>query len=77
MRYLDDEHLLGLLLGKEICHYTKGWSESSIVLLNILGETDEKGALNVAQVIRAGVAKLSIPHSGSLISNHITASMGV
>ncbi|MBL8470889.1 MAG: diguanylate cyclase [Rhodocyclaceae bacterium] len=43
----------------------------------ILPETDQTGALQVAERIRARIQALGIPHRGSLTAAHLTASFGV
>lgn len=43
----------------------------------ILPETDRSGAVIVAEQIRRGIEALAIPHKGSSISDHVTASLGV
>jgi diguanylate cyclase (GGDEF)-like protein/PAS domain S-box-containing protein len=43
----------------------------------ILAETDEYGALTLAERIRKAVEALAIPHSGSDIGKYVTVSLGV
>jgi diguanylate cyclase (GGDEF)-like protein len=43
----------------------------------ILPETDEKGAMIVAEHIRATVDALAIPHCKSKVADHVTISLGV
>ncbi|MDH3394008.1 MAG: diguanylate cyclase [Desulfobulbaceae bacterium] len=43
----------------------------------ILPETDRIGAVNVAEKIRGGILALAVPHKGSKINKHVTASFGV
>lgn len=43
----------------------------------VLPETNQKGALAIAEKIRLGIIALSIPHSGSSAASHVTASLGV
>lgn len=43
----------------------------------ILPYTDLSGAIHLAEVIRQRIHSLEIPHSESLVSNHITVSLGV
>ncbi|HEY9620505.1 MAG TPA: diguanylate cyclase [Crinalium sp.] len=43
----------------------------------ILPNTDFEGAMFLAEKIRYGVSKLSIPHLTSSVSNHLTVSIGV
>ena len=43
----------------------------------ILSNTDTQGALKVAQAIQDAIADLAIPHENSMISDHITLSLGV
>lgn len=43
----------------------------------ILPETEEGGALMVAEAMRHRVEKLAIPHSGSPVAPHVTVSIGV
>ncbi|WP_162176213.1 diguanylate cyclase [Candidatus Magnetobacterium casense] len=43
----------------------------------ILPETDEAGALNVAEGIRAAIEAQCIPHRMSKVSNYVTVSVGV
>jgi diguanylate cyclase (GGDEF)-like protein len=45
--------------------------------LVILAETKSENALFVAQRLQAAVEQLQLPHSGSLISDHVTLSIGV
>ncbi|MTJ07268.1 diguanylate cyclase domain-containing protein [Anabaena sp. UHCC 0204] len=48
--------------------------EEFVVLLT---NTDREGALHIANMIRDQIHKLNIAHKNSLVSNHITASIGV
>ena len=43
----------------------------------LLPDTDEKGALIVAEALRAAVQALHIPHSQSPVCDHVTISLGV
>jgi diguanylate cyclase (GGDEF)-like protein len=43
----------------------------------ILPVTDRTGALDVAERIAAEIARLGLPHTGSPVSPHVTASQGV
>jgi diguanylate cyclase (GGDEF)-like protein len=43
----------------------------------ILSETDESGAIVVAQNIHQAIAQLKIPHATSQVDSHITVSMGI
>lgn len=43
----------------------------------ILPETNSVGAVVIAQKIRKGIQDLAIPHAGSSVSRHVTASLGV
>jgi diguanylate cyclase (GGDEF)-like protein/hemerythrin-like metal-binding protein len=43
----------------------------------ILPETDRNGAIIIAEQIRRGIAALAIPHRGSFVADHVTASLGV
>ncbi len=43
----------------------------------VLPETDERGALKVAERMRTNVEALDIPHSTSAIASHVTISLGV
>lgn len=43
----------------------------------ILPDTDRNGAVIVAEQIRRGIEALSVPHSGSSVADHVTASLGV
>jgi two-component system, chemotaxis family, response regulator WspR len=43
----------------------------------LLPETDLAGAIAVAEVLRAGVEALAIPHSGSPVASVVTVSVGV
>lgn len=43
----------------------------------VLPETDEEGALKVAERMRANVEALEIPHCNSAIAPHVTISLGV
>ncbi|MBV5336606.1 MAG: GGDEF domain-containing protein, partial [Deltaproteobacteria bacterium] len=43
----------------------------------ILPDTDQEGAINIAERIRLAVIDLAIPHETSLVSNIVTVSMGV
>ena len=43
----------------------------------VLPDTDSQGVLHVAERIRSTIANLQIPHSGSLIQNFVTISLGV
>ncbi|WP_020588020.1 GGDEF domain-containing protein [Desulfobacter curvatus] len=45
--------------------------------LVVLAETKSENALFVAQSLRDAVEQLRLPHSGSLVSNHVTLSIGV
>jgi len=45
--------------------------------LAILPETDEAGALIVANELREGVAALAIPHPASTVADNVTISIGV
>ncbi|UXH77997.1 diguanylate cyclase domain-containing protein [Roseateles amylovorans] len=43
----------------------------------LMPDTDEAGALQAAERIRAAVAARSIPHEASLTADHVTVSLGV
>jgi diguanylate cyclase (GGDEF)-like protein/hemerythrin-like metal-binding protein len=43
----------------------------------IMPETDQNGALLLAEKIRRGIAALAIPHKESTVADHVTASLGV
>lgn len=43
----------------------------------VLPDTDDQGAAVVGENVRSGVEKLGIEHTGSLISNNVTVSVGV
>jgi diguanylate cyclase (GGDEF)-like protein len=43
----------------------------------ILSDTDRDGAFRVAETIRAQIAALKIPHSGSKVNDWVTVSVGV
>lgn len=42
----------------------------------IMPDTDQKGAVNLAEQIKAEVEALNIPHAKSMITNHVTISIG-
>ena len=44
---------------------------------SLLPATEPAGALIVAERIRAAVAALNLPHSGSSVAGHVTVSIGV
>lgn len=56
--------------GDMLCRY--GGEEFAAILSN----TNEQGAVTVAEQMRFNVAALAIPHSSSEISDHVTVSMG-
>ncbi|MHB8791149.1 MAG: diguanylate cyclase [Desulfobulbaceae bacterium] len=43
----------------------------------ILPETAMKGAMDVAETMRANIERRNIPHASSKVSDHVTVSMGV
>ena len=43
----------------------------------ILPDTDRSGAITIAEQIRRGIQALAIPHKGSNVADHVTASLGV
>ena len=43
----------------------------------ILPETDRNGAIAIAEKIRQGISARAIPHHGSDVADHVTASLGV
>jgi len=43
----------------------------------ILPETDRAGAIMIAEQIRRGIQLLAVPHQGSSVADHVTASLGV
>ncbi|MET0084381.1 MAG: diguanylate cyclase [Sedimenticola sp.] len=43
----------------------------------VLSDTDQQGALHVAETINQHIKEVAIPHETSAVSNHITLSMGV
>jgi diguanylate cyclase (GGDEF)-like protein/hemerythrin-like metal-binding protein len=43
----------------------------------ILPETDRTGAITIAEQIRRSIQTLAIPHIGSSVADHVTASLGV
>ncbi len=43
----------------------------------ILPDTDRTGAVIIAEQIRRGIEALAIPHRGSSVADHVTASLGV
>ena len=43
----------------------------------ILPETGTKGAIDVAETMRANIERQNIPHEASKVSDHVTVSMGV
>ncbi|MEI6208790.1 MAG: CHASE domain-containing protein [Desulfuromonadales bacterium] len=43
----------------------------------ILPETDLNGAVAIAEKIRRGIITCAIPHSGSIVADYVTASLGV
>jgi diguanylate cyclase (GGDEF)-like protein len=50
-----------------------GGEELAVILPN----TEQNGAMLVAQAIQGGLAELRIPHSGSVVADHVTVSIGV
>lgn len=43
----------------------------------ILPDTDEKGAIHIAEMIRSNLGRKKIPHPSSLASDHVTVSIGI
>ena len=59
------------------CHADRvGQVETGGEFVLLLPFTDLPGALSVAEVVRRNLAKLALPHIGSLVANQVTCSLG-
>lgn len=43
----------------------------------VLPDTDSRGAMVVAEILRSEIEQLNIPHAKSTVANHVTVSMGI